>query len=83
VAERALLATLRAGCHAPVGVDSQVLGASLKLTGVVLNPTGSERLLAEIEGPLEHAPELGARLARDLLAQGADRLIHTTAAPPA
>jgi len=83
VAERALLATLRAGCHAPVGVDSQVLGASLKLTGVVLNPTGTERLLAEIEGPLEHAPELGARLARDLLAQGADRLIHTTAAPPA
>ncbi|MFM7161916.1 MAG: hydroxymethylbilane synthase [Planctomycetaceae bacterium] len=83
VAERALLATLRAGCHAPVGVDSRVLGASLRLNAVVLNPTGTERLLAEIEGPLEHAPQLGARLAQDLLAQGADRLIHTTPAPSA
>jgi len=83
VAERALLATLRAGCHAPVGVDSRVVGASLTLTGVVLNPGGTERLLAELEGPLELAGDLGAQLARELLAQGADRLIHTTPAPPA
>ncbi|MFN5531942.1 MAG: hydroxymethylbilane synthase, partial [Planctomycetaceae bacterium] len=73
----------RAGSQAPDAGDTQVLGASLTLTGVVLHPTRTERLLAEIEGPPAHAPELGARLARDLLAQGADRLIHTTAAPPA
>ncbi len=57
-AERSLLAQLRAGCHAPVGVDtrytnpagsSQGGNAQLQLTGVVLSPDGSQRIEATQE----------------------------------
>ncbi|MCA9042534.1 MAG: hydroxymethylbilane synthase [Planctomycetaceae bacterium] len=74
-AERALLNELKAGCHAPVGTNSQTNGAELTLEGVVLSTDGKERLYAKATGSLSGADQLGRALARDLLEQGAARLI--------
>jgi hydroxymethylbilane synthase len=74
-AERALLARLRAGCHAPVGTATRVEGSDLSLEAVVLSPDGSERLTASAQGPLNASAALGVEVADLLLAQGADRLI--------
>ncbi|MBI3864078.1 MAG: hydroxymethylbilane synthase [Planctomycetia bacterium] len=74
-AERALLAHLRAGCHAPVGTATCIDSDDLVLEAVVLSPDGKERLFATAHGPTAGAAALGAQVGDLLLAQGADRLI--------
>jgi hydroxymethylbilane synthase len=74
-AERAVLATLEAGCSAPIGALAEVAegadGAELSLRAVVAAVDGSDQLRRSIVGPVEAAEELGARLARVLLEDGA------------
>jgi hydroxymethylbilane synthase len=77
LAERALLATLRAGCLAPVGAWARIVNGRLQLDAAVLSADGSERIAQSAEGPATEAEELGAAVARTLLAAGADRLIAT------
>jgi len=74
-AERAMLAELRAGCHAPVGVWSRAAGDSLVLEAVVLSRDGKERLITRKAGELGRPDELGRAVAAELLAQGAARLV--------
>lgn len=76
-AERALLNELKAGCHAPVGTNSHLAGNGEELTleGVVLSTDGQERLYAQSTGQLNDAEQLGRELARELLSQGAAKLI--------
>jgi hydroxymethylbilane synthase len=77
IAERALLATLRAGCLAPVGAWARVVDGRLQLDAAVLSCDGSERIAKSAEGNATEAEQLGAAVARELLAVGADRLIAT------
>ncbi|MCB1254502.1 MAG: hydroxymethylbilane synthase [Austwickia sp.] len=76
-AERALLATLEAGCTAPVGALGQIVqgpaGINLRLAAFVGTADGRSQLRRSLAGsPLE--PEaLGADLARRLLDEGAGR----------
>jgi hydroxymethylbilane synthase len=80
-AERALLAALRGGCLAPVGAwCREEGGGSLRLTAVVLSRNGTQRLIAESEDDIEQADPLGRRVAQELLAQGAAKLIATSRA---
>ncbi len=83
-AERAMLRALRAGCLAPVGAFAEIIEGRLRLQGVVLSGTGSQRVDAESEVLLaqlsesqqvEAADELGRAVAEDLIAQGATGLI--------
>lgn len=74
-AERALLAELRAGCHAPLGVSTSHSGDELTLEAVVLSLDGTERLVAQATMPTTAAIALGKHVAAELLSQGADRLI--------
>lgn len=76
-AERALLSTLRAGCHAPLGAFSEVDDDRLTLSGVVLSLDGQERVAAEVSGDLELGSALGEQLAELLKEQGADSLLKT------
>jgi hydroxymethylbilane synthase len=76
-AERALLAHLHAGCHAPVGAATRIESGDLVLEAVVFSPDGKERLFAEGRGPTVDSARLGQEVAERLLAQGADRLIGT------
>jgi hydroxymethylbilane synthase len=74
-AERRLLACLRAGCHAPVGVATSCEAGRLALEGVVLSADGTRRLTAKAERELSAARELGEEVADALLAHGAAALI--------
>jgi hydroxymethylbilane synthase len=76
LAERSLLATLRAGCHAPLGVQTQWRGEQMFLEAVVLSLDGRQRLTAAADAPAADAIALGAEVARRLHAQGAGDLIE-------
>lgn len=75
-AERRLLARLRAGCHAPVGVITSIQTEQLQLEAVVLSSDGRQRLTASAARTADEAESLGEQVAVDLLAQGAAALIN-------
>jgi hydroxymethylbilane synthase len=80
VAERTLLATLEAGCSAPVAalavVTDNVDGArEIVLRGAVFEPGGGRAIRMTGTGTLTDAAEVGSRLAAELLAEGADQLL--------
>ncbi len=68
-AERAMLSTLEGGCRVPVGAGSVFDGSVVRLRGIVASPDGALVYRGEAEG--EEPEEVGERLARDLLEQGA------------
>ena len=68
-AERAMLNALEGGCRVPVGALGTVEGTRVRLRGVVASPDGALVYRGEAEG--EKPEEVGRRLARDLLDQGA------------
>jgi hydroxymethylbilane synthase len=77
-AERSLLSTLRAGCHAPLGVSTTVSGNALQLEAVILPQDGSHRWMACATAPAASAVALGQQVAHLLLVQGADRVLSGT-----
>jgi hydroxymethylbilane synthase len=79
VAERALLATLEAGCSAPVAALAEVAegddGPEIYLRGGVFSPDGTNTIRLSRTGTLADPAEVGRALARDLRAEGADQLM--------
>ena len=77
-AERALLATLEAGCSAPVGAYATVSGVGedllVHLTGNVVSLDGTVQVRKSVTGAAGDAVALGRDLALDLLASGAPGL---------
>ena len=69
LAERAMLHALEGGCRVPVGALGALEGGALRLRGVVASPDGALVYRGEAEG--EEPEEVGIRLARELLEQGA------------
>jgi len=80
VAERALLAALRAGCLAPVGAWARVQAGTLTLDAVVLSADGKQRLVATASGAADTPVAIGQEAARTLLDQGAADLIDAARA---
>lgn len=79
IAERTVLKTLRAGCHAPLGVWTRFDNDVLSLTAVVLSLDGSQRLEAENSGVVTSKGEaiaLGEAVSETLLAEGAFELMQ-------
>jgi hydroxymethylbilane synthase len=79
-AERALLATLEAGCSAPVAALAVVAEDEdgrfeIYLRGAVLSPDGGFAVRLSGTGALAEAAEIGRRLAGDLLTEGADNVL--------
>jgi hydroxymethylbilane synthase len=78
-AERTLLATLEAGCSAPVGAYGEPaegeLVPELYLRAVVVSVDGSASVRLSASGPLEQAARIGRDLAVELLAEGAADLM--------
>ena len=75
-AERQLLQTLRAGCHAPVGAWGHREDDHLILDGLVGRPDGTRLLRAQLRTPFAAADDLGAALAAELRDRGADALLR-------
>jgi hydroxymethylbilane synthase len=78
-AERALLATLEAGCSAPVGALAEVVegedGEELWLRAVVLSLDGGLSVRRSSSGPVDAAERLGRDLAAEMLEDGAAELM--------
>ncbi len=77
-AERSLLRTLRAGCHAPLGAWCEVRDTVLSLTGVLLSLDGRTRLEQSASGPVEEAEQIGMQVAELLLEAGAEELLKAS-----
>ena len=84
-AERTLLATLEAGCTAPVGALADVAwgddGDELWLRAVVGDLSGTPVIRLSATGAAHDAAALGRRLADELLAEGADHLMGAVTTP--
>lgn len=82
-AERALLATLEAGCSAPVGALAEVVegeaGEELWLRATVLSEDGALAVRLSTSGSVGDASGVGTRLAEEMLAAGAADLMQTPA----
>ncbi len=76
-AERCLLKELRAGCHAPLGVWTEINDQQLTLTGVLLSLDGTTRLEASASGELTDGEQIGRNVAEQLIAAGGDKLVET------
>jgi hydroxymethylbilane synthase len=83
VAERSMLATLEAGCSAPVAAHAELAegenGDEIYLRGAVISPDGSRAIRLSRTGTPADAAEIGKALAADLLDAGADTLMGSTA----
>lgn len=78
-AERAVSAALQGSCQVPLAVFAEQREGSFRISGLVGMPDGSRVLRAAAEGPAGDADRLAASVARDLLGQGADRIIAALA----
>jgi hydroxymethylbilane synthase len=82
-AERSVLATLEGGCSAPIGAMAEVAegedGDELWVRAVALSPDGTLAVRMSATGTPQNAADLGARLARDMLAEGAGELTDAPA----
>ncbi len=86
-AERALLAALEAGCSAPVGALAEITVGDvagdveileLFLRGSVTALDGSDAVRLSATGPVTDAEGVGRRLAAELLADGADKMMGSS-----
>jgi hydroxymethylbilane synthase len=81
-AERALLAALEAGCSAPVAALAEVAegdeGPEVFLRGSVTALDGSDAVRLSATGPTTDAEGVGRRLAAELLADGADKMMGSS-----
>ncbi|MFT4262365.1 MAG: hydroxymethylbilane synthase [Nocardioides sp.] len=77
-AERALLATLEGGCAAPIGTLAEVVEGEdeeeLWVRAVALSPDGTLAVRMSATGSPADAGGVGARLAEEMLAEGAGAL---------
>ena len=74
ICERTLLNTLGGGCQVPIGAFAEVKDGTLRLTGVVARPDGSEVLREQQTGT--DPVGLGERVGNVLLRRGADKILE-------
>ena len=81
-AERAMLAALGGGCRVPIGgyaAFDTVSVVVLVLSGVVATPDGRQVISKKMEGQASSAEQLGIRVAKGLLEQGAGEMLGVRA----
>jgi hydroxymethylbilane synthase len=83
-AERTVLATLEGGCSAPIGALAEVVegedGDELWVRAIALSTDGTLSIRLSASGSTTDAAGVGARLAKEMLAEGAADLEHAAAA---
>jgi hydroxymethylbilane synthase len=78
-AERTVATLLQGSCQLPLAAFAEIDGNKLQITGLVGTPDGQTVLRSEISGEAENVAGLSAKIAEDLLGQGADRIIASLA----
>jgi len=75
-AERAFLKGLGGGCLVPIAAHATINSSEMTLNGLVASPDGSEVLRSRRSGSSRDSELLGQRLAEEMLARGADRILR-------
>lgn len=66
-AERAVLAVLEGGCQAPIGAYADIVRGRITIKAGVFSLDGKDKVIDEIAGGKEDAPDLGRQLAERIL----------------
>jgi hydroxymethylbilane synthase len=75
LAERAFLRELEGGCQVPIGVNTNLEGDTLTLTGIVAGVDGKKFVKDTVTGTASEAEKLGIELAQRLRQQGAQEIL--------
>ncbi|MBD2165856.1 hydroxymethylbilane synthase [Calothrix membranacea FACHB-236] len=75
LAERAFLRDLEGGCQVPIGVNTEIHGDQLTLTGIVASVDGQKLVKDTVSGEAKNAEQLGTELANLLRQQGAQEIL--------
>ncbi|MDM9380171.1 hydroxymethylbilane synthase [Chlorogloeopsis sp. ULAP01] len=75
LAERAFLRELEGGCQVPIGVNTEIQGSTLTLTGIVASVDGQKLVQDTVSGETTDAEKLGTELAERLRNQGAQEIL--------
>jgi hydroxymethylbilane synthase len=76
LAERAFLRELEGGCQVPIGVNTEINGENLTLTGIVASVDGQNVVQDTITGTTKDAEKVGRDLAQILREQGAQEILE-------
>ncbi|RUT09929.1 porphobilinogen deaminase [Dulcicalothrix desertica PCC 7102] len=76
LAERAFLRDLEGGCQVPIGVNTEITGNTLTLSGIVASVDGQRFVKDSVSGACEDAEKLGTQLADLLRSQGAQPILE-------
>lgn len=76
LAERAFLRELEGGCQVPIGVNTQLDGEALTLTGIVASVDGKKVVKDTVSGAANEAEHLGIQLAQRMRQQGAQEILE-------
>lgn len=74
--ERSLLRRLEGGCQVPIGTYGRIESGIFRLHAMVGSLDGSTIVRGSIEGAPADSQELGTKLAEQLIAGGADRILE-------
>lgn len=74
-AERAFLRELEGGCQVPIGVNTEIEGDQLTLTGIVASLDGQKLVKDVVTGAATDAEQIGIELAKKLREQGAQEIL--------
>jgi hydroxymethylbilane synthase len=70
-AERSLVLELEGGCRVPIGAVAHAEGNNLSLFGCIFSLNDRKKISASAKGTLVEADELGEKVGKDLIRQGA------------
>ncbi len=76
LAERAFLRELEGGCQVPIGVNSEIDGDKLTLTGMVASLDGKQLIRDKDTGSTSDCESIGVSLAKKLKSQGAGEILE-------
>lgn len=74
-AERGMSRTLAGSCTVPLGAYATCEGENIRITGFVASVDGRQMLVETATGNRQQAEALGQKLAAQLIAQGADKIL--------
>lgn len=75
-AERSFLRDLEGGCQVPIGVNTQLDGDTLTLSGIVASVDGKKLVKDTVTGNASEAEKLGTELAQRMRQQGAQEILE-------
>jgi hydroxymethylbilane synthase len=78
-AERSVATLLQGSCQVPLAVFAEINDEQLQIRSLVGTPDGQTVLRSKISGEAQNVASLSAKIAEDLLAQGADQIIASLA----